>query len=241
VASTTFAGIPSTASTVAAIDIPPGGLANAGALIVDENNDGRADVSLVPLLGAEVAPDITPPEIQLGFSTTTKALAFVGIDDSGTVTVTATTTYPALKKDKKEKEEREKDSRVSITTVTAVDAAGNTTVLVYTPAEHDALTLQSLVYNGATTTLATTKLQYKWKVDKKGRYTMFDTYLKTVTSTIEARYEPKKNVTIIMAKPHELDDRESDEDEDTRPARMKLPGLAIPSLQTEKGSMRIIY
>ncbi|MDE1919793.1 MAG: hypothetical protein KGH56_03860 [Patescibacteria group bacterium] len=249
IASTTFAGVPSAANTIATMDFPEGGLANAGALVVDENNDGLADLSLTPRLGAEVTPDITPPELQITFSTTTRALTFVGTDDSGSVIVTATTTYPTLKKDKKErKEDREKEEKsrsgIATTTVTARDAAGNTTTLVYTeqlpsPAGRDAITLQSLAYNGATTTLARTKLQYKWKINKKGNYSVFAAYLKTASSTVEAHYQPKKNVTTIMIKPQELDDRDDDE-EGSRPVRNKLPGLVIPGLLTEKGSVKII-
>ena len=52
---------------------------------------------------------------------------------------------------------------------------------------------------------------------------MFVAYLKTASSTVEAHYRPKKNVTVIMTKPVELDDRDEDDDAETRPARTKLP------------------
>lgn len=249
VASTSFAGIPSTASAIVAMDIPSGGLAGAGPLMVDKNGDGYIDFSLTPKEGDVVTFDTTPPEIQFTFSTTTKSIVFTGMDDEGLVTITATTTYPALKKDKKEKEKEKKEKKlhgIATTTVTARDEAGNTTALIYTerlpsPEKRDTITLRSLVYNGATTTLPLTVLSYKWNTNKKGQYSTFATYLKTALSTIEAHYRPKKNKTVIMTKPVELDDQEDDDESDTRPTKQTLPGMVVPYLTTKEGSVKIIY
>ena len=252
VASTTFAGIPSTASATATMDVPSGGLANAGALIVDENSDGHAEIVLAPKLGDTVTLnlDVTPPEIQLTFSTTTKALTFIGTDDSGTVTVTATTTYSALKKNQKDKEkgkEKEKEYHgAAVTTVTAHDAAGNTTALVYTeqlpsPTGRDTIMPQALVYNGATTTLTNTSVSYKWRVNKNGSFNVFTSNLRTASTTIESHYRPKKNKTVIMTKPQELDDHDEDDDSDVRSAKQTLPGMVIPYMTTKNGSIIISY
>lgn len=68
-ATTTFAGIPSSASTVASISVPTeGGIASASPLVVDENGDGAVDITLIAKPGEMVIPDLTPP-ISSAFST----------------------------------------------------------------------------------------------------------------------------------------------------------------------------
>ena len=244
IASTTFAGIPSGANTTATMEVPSGGLVNAGALIVDENSDGHAEIVLTPKLGDVVVPhlDTTPPEIQVTFSTTTKSVAFIGTDDNGSPTVTSTTIYPALKKNQKEK----KYQGIATTTVIASDAAGNITALVYTerlpsPKERDVITLQALAYNGATTTLASASLSYKWRVNKNGSFSVFASNLHNASTTLESHYRPKKNTTLLMTKPQELDDSESDDDSDVRPIKQTLPGMVVPYIMTKKGSVIISY
>ncbi len=240
VASTTFAGIPSTVSSMVAMDIPAGGLASAGPLTVDGDGDGTTDFILTPEIGEPTLFDTMPPELRITFSTTTQAVVHIGTDDSETLTLSATTSSLVLKKNKKE------HKGIATTTVTALDESGNTAVLTYTKTLPEAerrirATLTSLSYNGEEDSLAKTLVQYKWKVNKKGDYTMFAAYLRTASSTLEAHYRPKKNVTVIMTRPTELDDRDEDDDSDTRPIRTKLPGLVIPGLQTEQGSVNIIY
>ncbi|MDP1689679.1 MAG: hypothetical protein Q8L52_00500 [bacterium] len=334
VASTTFAGIPSDTGTIAEIDVPSGGLTNMGALIVDENGDGHADITLAPNPGAEVTLDITPPvttfsaagtaglhgwytgdvsvtitatdtesqiasttysldsgstwntylvpfsvtqegittilyhsidtakntepiatttikidktapEAKIVFSTAAKALSVAGVDALSLVNASTSvaTLDPKLKY--KEREEKERKS-IAIVTTTLTDEAGNITVLTYTKSSSDSerrntATVASIGYNGIVTSLVAATLQYKWSTNKKGEYTMFAAYLKTATSTLEARYQSKKNITTIMTKPQELDDRENDDNKDVRSVRLKLKGLVIPGFQTEKGSVKIIY
>jgi hypothetical protein len=61
IASTTFAGVPSSTSTRAMITVPLGGeTAQASPLSVDYDGDGSTDFSLLPL-GGMVHPDVTPP------------------------------------------------------------------------------------------------------------------------------------------------------------------------------------
>ena len=206
---------------------------------IDKNGDGTIDATVTPRLGDTVIFDTTPPEIQITFSTTTRAVAFIGTDDTGTVTVTATTAYPALKKKQKE------HHGIATTTVTVRDEAGNTTAFVYTerlPSSkgRDTLTLRALAYNGATTTLSSSPVSYKWRVNKNGILNMFASNLRNATSTLESHYRPKKNTTIIMTKPRELDDSE-DDDSDMRPVKQTLPGMVIPYIETEKGSLIISY
>ena len=242
--STTFKDIPTTPSTKVALEVQSD-ISTLSPMKIDKNGDGIVDITLASKLGGTVTLDTTPPEIQLSFSTTTKSIMFTGTDESGPVTVASTTTYPVQKKNQKEKE-KEKDSHsTATTTVTAQDGAGNTTVLVYTeqfpfPSQRDTLVLKALAYNGATTTLPSASFSYKWAMDKKGTYSMLATYIKTASSTIETRYQSKKNKTVIMTKPAELDDRE-DDDSDVRPTKQTLPGMVIPYMVTKKGSLIINY
>lgn len=245
VASTTFAGIPSTASAVVKMDVPVGGLANIGVLTVDESGNGHPDFTLQPKVGNTVLLDITPPEIQIAFSTTTESIAFVGIDDSGTTTMTTPTAYSPFKKNQKEKERE--NYNIATTTVTARDNAGNTTALTYTKSSsdsgerRDSIILTSISYNGIKRDLPKTSLRYEWSADKKGKYTMFAAYLRTASSTIEAKYQPKKNLTVLTTGSQKFDDREDDDEAGHGAVQSKFPGLVIPRIQTENGSAKIIY
>ena len=79
-------------------------------------------------------------------------------------------------------------------------------------------------------------------MNKKGGYTTFAAHLKTATTILESHYRPKKDVTILMTKPTDLDDSEDDGDNvDARPIKQKLPGMVIPGLQTNHGSIVISY
>lgn len=238
-ASTTFQDIPTTASTTVSLDIQAG-ITTLSPMRIDENGDGVIDHALVPKQDGVVILDVTPPEISIVFATSTNALAFIATDDSGAATLAATTTYPSAKKKEKE------PHGIATTTVTARDESGNTTVLVYTqrlpsPEKRDTITLQSLAYDGATTTIVNTALSYKWRQNKAGAYTIFASRLTTGATTTEFQYRPKKNQTIIMTKPHDLDDDDSDDDVDSRPVRQVLPGMIIPYLKTEEGGMVIGY
>ena len=243
-ASTTFAGIPSSTSTIVNMNFPGGVIDETSPLRVDSNGDGNVDFSLSPKLGDTITlppPDITPPEAVVTFSTSTNAILVTGIDDQGIPTVSSTTTYPTPKKNQKEQR------GIATTTVTIADMAGNTTVLTYTeelpsPAKRDTITLTSIRYNGIVTDLSDTTLKYKWNVNKKGGYTTFAAHLKTATTILESHYRPKKDVTILMTKPTDLDDSEDDGDNvDARPIKQKLPGMVIPGLQTNHGSIVISY
>jgi len=127
-----------------------------------------------------------------------------------------------------------------------MDETGNTTILIYTeklpsPPKRDAINLISLTYNNATTTLADTALKYKWANKPDGSYRMFVSHLQTSATTTESHYRPKKNITIIMTKPVDLDDDEDDDESDTRPTKQKLPGFIIPALVTERGVVKVDY
>lgn len=239
-ASTTFKDIPTTANTMVALDVQ-GDINTLSPMSIDKDGDGVVDASLAPKLGGVVMLDTTPPEIRATFSTTTRSIAFVGTDDSGVVTVVATTTYPVLRKKQKEYH------GTALTTVTARDGAGNTTSLVYTeqlpsPKERDTIVIKSFAYNGATTTIPSAALSYKWSIGKNDSYRAFASHLRAASTALESHYRPKRDKTDIMTKPRELDDSEDDDDDsDMRPKRQSVPGMVIPYMTTEKGSLIISY
>ena len=239
-ATTTFLGIPNATTTTAQMSFSDGTIANAEPLMVDIDADGDTDITLQSKIGEIVVPDIIPPEIMMTFATSTNTLAFIGIDDMGTTTISATTTYPVLKKKQKEAK------GIATTTVTVHDDAGNTTVLIYTeklpsPEKRDTIFLEEIAYNGATTTLSNTSLSYKWRAGKHGLYKLFASHIKTNATSTESHYRPKKDLTVIMTKPRDLDDEDSDAGVDSRPIKQKLPGMIIPMAITKDGKVLVIY
>jgi len=246
VTTSTFTGIPSSTSTLVSMNFTDGTITNASPLAVDEDGDGTTDFSLVPKVGEvitlpPVPTDTTSPEAVITFSTSTSAISITGIDESGTTTISSTTTYPTLKKNQKQY------NGIATTAVSIRDMAGNTTLLVYTeklpsPPKRDIINLTSISYNGEVHNFGTTTLKYKWANNKTtGAYTMFATTFSTSTVVIESHYRPKKHVTILMNKPIELDDEDNDDTVDARPIKTKLSGFIIPSIVTEQGKMNAAY
>ena len=98
----------------------------------------------------------------------------------------------------------------------------------------------STLYNIATTTLTSTKVSYKWRI-KDGVYRLFASNLSTVSTTTESHYRPKKNMTIIMKTPIDMDDNDTDDDADSRPVKTTLQGMVIVGLTTQKGKINVSY
>ena len=245
-ASTTLADVPTTASTTVAMSVQSD-LSTLSPMRVDENGDGTIDATLIPRLGSTVFFDTTPPELQIDFSTTTQALAVTGFDAGGIAAITATTTYPIFKKDRKERWKGGEDGHApAVTTVTASDEAGNTTKLIYTEqtssgGEYDRVIPQALVYNGATTTVSSTILLYKWEI-KKSEYQTFNSFLRTASSTLVAQFRSKKNATVILTQlPYAHVGDSSDYDANEHSMRQIFPGMVIPYVKTNKGNMTIGY
>lgn len=237
IASSTIANVPTTASTTATMRVPADITAPAP-LVIDENGDGKTDATITPMLGTTVQFDTTPPEIKIAFATSTHSLAFSSTDDSGTSTLATSIAYPPLKKNQKEYK------GTATTTVTARDAAGNTTNLVYTqelpaPEQRISITLHTLTYNNATTTLKYTSLSYKWRLNKDTSYKLFASFLSTPSVLVESHYRPKKGVTLLMTKPLDLDDTDDDDDCDVRPTKQKMSGMMVPYIKTQTGSVII--
>ena len=139
--------------------------------------------------------------------------------------------------------------------MTARDAAGNTTAITYTqtsalpfPSAHDAIMLQSIAYNGATTTLSNASAVYHAAFNRrKDTLEAFSADLRTASSTVIATYEPRRNETIITTSPTPRPKSKGDKpvhfnrSNDMRPERQTLPGLVILYITTEKGSLIINY
>ena len=64
---------------------------------------------------------------------------------------------------------------------------------------------------------------------------MFAAYITNTSTSTESHYRPKKNQTMLMTRPVDLDDEGDDNDADNRATKLKLPGLIIPYLTTQKG------
>ena len=312
VASTTFAGVPSSTSTVASITVPQGGNFVAAPLSVDENGDGVSDMTLTPLLGTVVLPDFTPPHtiavatgtlglnnwytssVVVRFSATdtgsgvkntfyslnggaswntyatstplivsnegSTTIQYYSVDNAGNRESTSSLT---LKIDKTAPEARmvfdpltqllrivgtdNLSSTTVATTATSsviTDQAGHTLQVLFTQPKPKVrrinLAISKLVYDGVIKTASTT-LKYKWTTNTNGTYKMLAAHIATSTVLIESHYRPKKNVTIIMTKPIDMDDSDTDDDADARPIKTTLLGMVIVGLQTQGGKMQITY
>jgi hypothetical protein len=98
-----------------------------------------------------------------------------------------------------------------------------------------------LAYNGATTTLSSAALSYKWRLNRSNSFNVLASNLRTASTTLESHWRPKKNKTIIMTKPKDLDDSENDDDSDMRPTKLSLDGMVVPYMYTNNGSLIISY
>ncbi len=220
-ATTSFEGIPSATSTIVSMLInPTSSTISSGVLRIDLDGDGTIDETLNAHAGTTITADSIPPEATISFSASTQQLATLGVDVSPTVVYSTTTSR------------------------TIVDSAGNVTIVHFGLLKEGnrriKTQIDSVSYNGVVTPVAAT-LTYKWNTNKKGEYTMFAAYIKTASTTVEAHYRPKKNQTIIMTKPTELDESDSDDDSDGRQTKIRLQGFVVPGIQTNKGNINVTY
>ncbi len=204
--------------------------------------------------------DKTAPEAKIVFNSTIQKLEITGVDNLGqSVSVVSVESiiqdtesvseekhwYSFFSQfnrdDKREKNGREKRT---LLTTTLTDLAGHTTVIVFEEKEneknHLKYILQSLSYDGISVEAKDASMQYEWQKDWRGKYAKLDAQLRIPTMNLESEYFFKKNETWITEKPRELI---SDENDDIRhrSTRVKLSGMIIPSIMTERGSMKINY
>ncbi len=239
IATSTFKNIPTTSQTKVTIDTVSD-ITTLSPMRLDLNGDGIADYSLTSKLNDTAVLDTTPPEIQIKFSTSTNTLVFSGMDDSGQVSIIAATSYPAFKKNQKTIQ------GTATTTITGRDSAGNTTSLIYTeklphPDRRIPISPTSISYNGIVANLGTTTLKYKWALNNDNGYKMFSSFIQTPATSTESHWRPKKNVTILMTNPLDVDDSDGDDDADARLTTLKLAGFVIPNLKTQQGKVMIGY
>jgi len=238
-ASTTWKDIPTTPTTKVTLTTTSD-ITTISPMSIDKNSDGIIDIILPSKPNDIVMLDTTPPEVLIMFSTSTNSISITGLDETSSTTVSSTTTYPTLKKNQKEYK------GIATTTVTIQDEAGNATTLVYTeklpsPERRDVISLVSISYNGEVHNFGTTTLKYKWNMKQDGTYKMFASTFSTSTVVIESHYRPKKNITVLMNKPIDLDDDENDDEVDVRPIKTKLQGFVIPSITTKNGKINVVY
>lgn len=128
---------------------------------------------------------------------------------------------------------------------TITDEAGHTTSIAFEKTkDRDSrlfLGIKSIAYDDNEVVLSNAAVQYKWQINKKNQYQLFATHLMTILADIESHYIPKKNETWIMEKPRDLADDDKDDESERRAVQTKLPGMVIPYLQTDKGSVKIGY
>lgn len=199
--------------------------------------------------------DKTAPEAKIQFNSTTQKLDIIGTDNLTQNVSLLLANQPIINKSnpraKKIKawfsdwQKRDRDRRFSDIVATLVDEAGHTTVVVFMKTK-DAnnrifVTIKSIAYDGAETTLAKTAMQYKWQIDRKKQYSQMASHIQSESAIVESHYLPKKNQTWLMEKPRELADDNGDDDSEKRPTRTKLSGMIIPMLITENGKVKVDY
>ncbi len=215
-ASTTFSAIPSATSTTATISFPNGTIQTATPLIVDYDNNGTTDFTLHSSIGNEVVFDIRHPEATISFSTTTKSLLIEGVDE--TLTTIQTTGRSTL----------------------ITDESSNTLELVFNKLKEEKhelkLELQTLIYNGISTTTEKTMLKYEWSIDKEGNLKELEQKATVGALKITAHYDAKKNIIKIQKKFKDKDDHE-----DEKETKEIFTGLRILKLVTDKEEARINY
>jgi hypothetical protein len=199
----------------------------------------------------EIKIDTIAPEAKITFNKVTQKLDIIGIDNLGGVVSVVTKDSVMGKTGERGqmgKNEREKNERgekgQTILTATLTDPAGHVTVLSFEKKKDRRnridLALRSVSYDSVVTNLSNSGIQYKWQMDKRGKYLFLASYLKVSTGILESHYLPKRNETWLMEKLRELDD-EGDDDSDRRATRKRLSGMVIPNMITTQGRLKMSY
>ena len=218
----------------------------------------------------EIKIDKTAPEAKIIFNQAMQKLDITGIDNLGQVVAVtlagaavsdgSPSVIPGLTRNPESSsrlsfrpslraEESKRDGKwkqKTFFTAALTDQAGHTTELTFDKKQDKerrlSLNLVSISYDRVRENLSDTSLTYKWVYNgKKGKYAMLASSFKVGSQRTESHYRPKKDMTMIMSKPQDLNDRDDDDDAETRPARQRLPGLVIPYMQSEKGKILVKY
>ena len=175
-ADTTFAAIPSSASTTVTFTVDPLQSPTAnGTLVIDFNGDGEEDAFLPASQNGIVFPDTIPPEAVISVSTSTKDILVIGIDETSPTTVTK-----------------------NATTTSITDASGNTTKLFFQKQfSKNILTyarMTGINYGTSTISLPSSFL-YAWDSSKTP---VSQTVIADKKFAIHALYNKKKDKTTII-------------------------------------------
>ena len=214
VASTTYEAVPTATSTQATL-VWTGTLSASTTLAVDFNGDSTMDITLKPTLGGTSVYDIAPPEVQFSFDTETNKFNIIGTDNLSAVSITTTAT-----------------------STTAIDEAGNTTVVPFLEYEREPtkakIVFNTIIYNGAATTTPKTTLEYEWKFKNPGILKSFDQEIKIKdVRKIEAKYRRGQNETKIVD--------EFGGDGKNQKAKVLKSGIAVVKVITESGKLLVDY
>jgi hypothetical protein len=166
--------------------------------------------------------DTTPPEVQIGFSTSTKSIQTTGSDNLTSPTIATTASA-----------------------ITVADRAGNTLTLKTqqtTKSNYIALVVPLFTYSTGSTTNATTTLRYFWTTDKTGKYTLLISAIKTPTDRQVAIYTALTDKTYVITATPADDTVDLSLQSALLLLRNKLKtynGLYIPSVATKQGGVVI--
>lgn len=126
-----------------------------------------------------VTTDTTPPEARIGFDVVSQKILITGTDDTSSTTVTTTATSSII-----------------------TDEAGNTLLLtlshLITRPSYASLTIPFFSYSSGTTTNATTTVRYFWTTNKKGKYTLFISAIRTPTARHLSLYSALSGKTYVL-------------------------------------------
>jgi hypothetical protein len=219
-----FKDIPTTAQTRVRIDTVSD-IRTLSAMRIDSNGDGATDSVLQPALGGVVYYDTVPPEIGIGYSTTSKRIEVSVTDNLPGATSAATSSV-----------------------IKGTDAYGNWVELLVsknsTAANAATFIAPTLRYSTGTTTNATTTLRYFWTTDKTGKYTLFISAIKTPTDRVLSIY------TSLTGKTYLVSTTAADDTGDLslqsallllRNKTKTLNGLMVPRLLSKQGTMMVTY
>lgn len=215
-ASTTFASVPVSPSTIATFSLPANGdFSSSTPLQIDVDGNGANDFVLVPQIGATVYPDLAPPEAIFSFDAVTKDAVIFGADNGGT---TSALTTP--------------------TSTTITDLAGNTLTVSFIKFKEKPTKLKivfdTLIYNGVATVTPRVTIEYEWEVKHNGTLKSLsqDIRIKGVRR-VTTEYSVGKNETKIV-------DR-INEDGGKSVMKTTKTGVATLVLSTNAGTLDVTY
>ncbi|NTW27569.1 MAG: hypothetical protein HGA36_04550, partial [Candidatus Moranbacteria bacterium] len=199
--------------------------------------------------------DKTAPEAKLIFNVATQKLEVIGRDNLSENVVATISEQVNIENDHANDRRnvfwfwgwlKKENKKKIIGTATLVDQAGHKTEVVWekkSSKDHRIdLAISSIAYDGIKEDVTNSSLQYKWMQDWwKRKYLLFASHLSTEEVSLESHYFPSKNQTWLMEKPKEIADDDGNDNAEKRPVWKKMTGMIIPSIITDKGSIKINY